>query len=90
MPTVAWRRSSTASAPRATREPSAPAEVPTTSPESVALSKALRKRGFGFVGPTTMHALMEATGLVDTHLVGCHRRGIGVALIRAVASGSAP
>ena len=50
--------------------------MPTTSPESVALSKALRKRGFGFVGPTTMHALMEATGLVDTHLVGCHRRGI--------------
>ena len=42
----------------------------------MALSKALRKRGFGFVGPTTMHALMEATGLVDTHLVGCHRRGI--------------
>ena len=57
-------------------EPRVPAEVPTTSPESVALSKALRKRGFGFVGPTTMHALMEATGLVDTHLVGCHRRGI--------------
>jgi DNA-3-methyladenine glycosylase I len=57
-------------------EPAFPAEVPTTSPESVALSKALRRRGFGFVGPTTMHALMEATGLVDTHLVGCHRRGI--------------
>ena len=57
-------------------EPHVPAEVPTTSTESVALSKALRKRGFGFVGPTTMHALMEATGLVDTHLVGCHRRGI--------------
>ena len=57
-------------------EPRVPAEVPTTTPESVALSKALRKRGFGFVGPTTMHALMEATGLVDTHLLGCHRRGI--------------
>jgi DNA-3-methyladenine glycosylase I len=57
-------------------EPHTPAEVPTTSPESVALSKALRKRGFGFVGPTTVHALMEATGLVDTHLVGCHRRGV--------------
>ena len=62
--------------PDADPEPHAPAEVPTTSPESVALSKALRKRGFGFVGPTTMHALMEATGLVDTHLVGCHRRGV--------------
>ena len=57
-------------------EPRVPAEVPTTTPESVALSKALRKRGFGFVGPTTMHALMEATGLVDTHLLGCFRRGI--------------
>jgi DNA-3-methyladenine glycosylase I len=57
-------------------EPTVPAEVPTTSAESIGLSKALRKRGFGFVGPTTMHALMEATGLVDTHLVGCHRRGI--------------
>ncbi|MET0837621.1 MAG: DNA-3-methyladenine glycosylase I [Marmoricola sp.] len=57
-------------------EPRVPAEVPTTTAESIALSKALRKRGFGFVGPTTMHALMEATGLVDTHLLGCHRRGI--------------
>ena len=57
-------------------EPATSADVPTTSPESVALSKALRKRGFGFVGPTTVHALMEATGLVDTHLVDCHRRGV--------------
>jgi len=57
-------------------EPAEASDVPATSPESTALSKALRKRGFGFVGPTTMHALMEATGLVDTHLVGCHRRGI--------------
>ena len=57
-------------------EPQTASDVPSTSPESKALSKALLKRGFGFVGPTTMHALMEATGLVDTHLVGCHRRGI--------------
>jgi DNA-3-methyladenine glycosylase I len=57
-------------------EPADASEVPATSPESTALSKALRKRGFGFVGPTTVHALMEATGLVDTHLLGCHRRGI--------------
>jgi len=57
-------------------EPATSADVPATSPESTALSKALRKRGFGFVGPTTVHALMEATGLVDTHLVDCHRRGI--------------
>jgi DNA-3-methyladenine glycosylase I len=61
--------------PSTTPEPSSFAEVPTTSEESVALSKALRKRGFAFVGPTTMHALMEALGIVDTHLVGSHRRG---------------
>ncbi|RKT80101.1 DNA-3-methyladenine glycosylase I [Terracoccus luteus] len=50
-------------------------EVPTVSPESVALSKALRRKGFRFVGPTTMYALMEAVGIVDTHLVTSHRRG---------------
>ncbi len=51
-------------------------EVPTTSVESLALSKELKRRGFVHVGPTTMHALMEALGLVDTHLLGCHRRGV--------------
>ena len=61
--------------PAATPEPRSMAEVPTTSPESVALSKALRRKGFAFVGPTTMFALMEATGIVDTHLVDSHRRG---------------
>lgn len=61
--------------PDVTPAPRTAAEVPTTSPESVALSTALRKRGFAFVGPTTMHALMEALGIVDTHLVGSHRRG---------------
>ncbi|GAA1789557.1 DNA-3-methyladenine glycosylase I [Leucobacter iarius] len=50
-------------------------EIPTTSPESVALSKELRRRGFAFVGPTTMFALMEAIGIIDTHLIGSHRRG---------------
>jgi DNA-3-methyladenine glycosylase I len=39
---------------------------------SLALSKALKEAGFAFVGPTTMHALMEAIGLVDDHLLGCH------------------
>jgi DNA-3-methyladenine glycosylase I len=62
--------------PDATPAPETTDQVPTTSPESLALSKALKKRGFTFVGPTTMHALMEAIGIVDTHLVGCHRRGI--------------
>ena len=46
----------------------------TTSAESVALSKGLKKKGFAFVGPTTMYALMEAIGIFDPHLVGCHRR----------------
>ena len=62
-------------APTATPEPTDTADLTGSSPESVALSKALKKRGFGFVGPTTMHALMEATGIIDTHLVGCFRRG---------------
>jgi DNA-3-methyladenine glycosylase I len=61
--------------PATTPAPSTYAEVPTTSPESVALAKALRSHGFVFVGPTTMFALMEAVGIVDTHLVGSHRRG---------------
>lgn len=62
--------------PEQTPRPRTTAEQPTTSPESLALSKALKKKGFGFVGPTTVFALMEATGMVDTHLVGCHRRGV--------------
>jgi len=61
--------------PAATPTPLTYADVPTQSPESVALSKALRKKGFSFVGPTTMFALMEAIGMVDTHLVDSHRRG---------------
>jgi DNA-3-methyladenine glycosylase I len=62
-------------APAVTPAPVDTSELPGLSPESLALSKALKKRGFGFVGPTTMYALMEATGIVDTHLVGCFRRG---------------
>lgn len=61
--------------PDRTPVPKTFADVPTQSPESLALSKALRKRGFSFVGPTTMYALMEAVGIVDTHLVDSHRRG---------------
>lgn len=61
--------------PKTTPMPKTMAQVPTTSPESLALSKALRKKGFSFVGPTTMYALMEATGIVDTHLLDSHRRG---------------
>ena len=61
--------------PADTPRPRTMAEVPTTSPESLALSKALKRKGFVFVGPTTMYALMEAVGIVDTHLLGSHRRG---------------
>ncbi len=61
--------------PAETPVPRRQADVPTTSPESIALATALRRRGFRFVGPTTMFALMEAVGIVDTHLVGSHRRG---------------
>ena len=56
-------------------KPEEMADVPTTSAESIAMSKALRARGFRFVGPTTMFALMEAIGIVDTHLLSSHRRG---------------
>jgi DNA-3-methyladenine glycosylase I len=61
--------------PARTPAPTSYDDVPTRSPESVALSKALRSKGFTFVGPTTMFALMEAVGIVDTHLVDSHRRG---------------
>ena len=49
-------------------------EVRSQSEESKALAKDLRKRGFRFVGPTTMYALMQATGIVDDHLADCWRR----------------
>ena len=61
--------------PDETPQPRTIAEIPTKSAESLALSKALRKEGFNFVGPTTMYALMEAVGIVDTHLLDSHRRG---------------
>jgi DNA-3-methyladenine glycosylase I len=48
-------------------------EVPAITDTSVALSRDLRRRGWRFVGPTTMYALMQSMGLVDDHLVGCHR-----------------
>ena len=51
------------------------ARMATTSAESTALSKALKKTGFAFVGPTTMYALMEAVGVFDPHITGCFRRG---------------
>ncbi|MGA9870089.1 MAG: DNA-3-methyladenine glycosylase I [Rhodococcus sp. (in: high G+C Gram-positive bacteria)] len=46
-------------------------DVPGATPESVAMAKELKRRGFRFVGPTTAYALMQATGMVDDHLAGC-------------------
>ena len=50
-----------------------PSEVPATTPASDRMSKALKKRGFRFVGSTICYAFMQATGMVDDHLVGCFR-----------------
>jgi DNA-3-methyladenine glycosylase I len=47
------------------------AEVPSQTPETVALAKELKRRGFRFVGPTTLYALMQACGVVNDHLAGC-------------------
>ena len=64
----------------------------TTSPESVAMAKDLKKRGFSFVGPTTVYAFMQAMGLVNDHLEGCYVRELAeaarVELNRPVRSGS--
>lgn len=61
--------------PSETPRPRSMEEVPTQSAESRALAAALKREGFTFVGPTTMFALMEAIGMVDTHLLSSHRRG---------------
>jgi DNA-3-methyladenine glycosylase I len=63
------------SAPRGRRKaPRVLGDVPSESPESQALAKDLRKRGFRFVGPTTLYALYQATGLVNDHLADCFAR----------------
>ena len=54
--------------------PSAAPTLGATSPESVAMSKDLKKRGWSFVGPTTVYAFMQAMGLVNDHIDGCHVR----------------
>ena len=58
-------------APDARPRPRTRAEVPAVTPESTAMAKELKKRGFRFVGPTTAYALMQATGMVDDHIEGC-------------------
>jgi len=60
-------------APVTHARPDTLADVPGMSPESTAMAKELKRRGFRFVGPTTCYALMQAAGLVDDHVVDCWR-----------------
>src|SRR2546423_5460327 len=59
-------------APRRKR-PTSFSQSQTVTPESTAMAKALKKAGVKFIGPTSAYALMQATGMVDDHLAGCHR-----------------
>ena len=61
-------------APTNRSRPQSTAEIPATTPESIALAKSLKKVGFAFVGPTTAYALMQACGLVNDHVVSCHTK----------------
>jgi DNA-3-methyladenine glycosylase I len=61
-------------APAQRDPPASWADVPFTTPETVALARELKRRGFRFVGPTTLYALMQACGLVDDHLASCPAR----------------
>jgi DNA-3-methyladenine glycosylase I len=56
------------------RAPRALGDLPALTPESTALSKELKRRGFRFVGPTTAYAAMQACGVVNDHLTGCFAR----------------
>lgn len=73
------------------RRPRTPADVPASTPESVALATALKKSGFAHVGPTTMYAAMQACGVVDDHLEGCvsGREGRDAAAAQAAPTGGA-
>jgi DNA-3-methyladenine glycosylase I len=61
--------------PDRTPQPRTTSDIPVRSAESAALSRALGGDGYVFVGPVTMFALMESTGIIDTHLIGSYRRG---------------
>ncbi|MFT4030265.1 MAG: DNA-3-methyladenine glycosylase I [Protaetiibacter sp.] len=62
--------------PHATARHPTLAGIPAATPEATALSAALKKLGYRFVGPTTMYALMQSAGLVDDHLEGCWRAAV--------------
>jgi DNA-3-methyladenine glycosylase I len=69
-----WSFAPTGPRPR----PGTLSDVPAVTPESTAMAKELKRRGFVFVGPTTAYALMQATGMVDDHVTTCFRaRGSG-------------
>ena len=63
-----------------------PTELPAITPASTDLAKDLKRRGWTFVGPTTVYAFMQAMGLVNDHLAGCHARPAAEASRRAVAA----
>jgi DNA-3-methyladenine glycosylase I len=68
LPELIWERYRPSPRPA---PPETFADVPSQTPETVALAKELKRRGFRFVGPTTLYALMQACGVVDDHLAGC-------------------
>ena len=68
---LVWRHE-----PEPRRSPAVMADVPAATPESKALSTELRRRGFSFVGPTTVYAAMQSLGVVNDHLAGCHVRAV--------------
>ncbi|MQA87692.1 MAG: DNA-3-methyladenine glycosylase I [Streptosporangiales bacterium] len=69
-------------APGDTPPPRTLADVPATTPESRALARDLKRRGFRFVGPTTAYALMQACGLVNDHLADCYARSPSRSMLR--------
>jgi DNA-3-methyladenine glycosylase I len=82
LPELVWSfRRPTGPAPRGY------AELPATSPESKELAKELKRRGFSFVGPTTVYSTMQAVGVVNDHLDGCFARGEVEKARKAVESG---
>jgi DNA-3-methyladenine glycosylase I len=71
LPELLW---SFAPDPAARPAPRSYADVPAVTPESTAMAKELKRRGFRFIGPTTAYASMQACGLVNDHLAGCVAR----------------
>ncbi len=60
-------------APAEHQRPALMTDIPAITPESKAMAKELKRRGFAFVGPTTAYAMMQATGMVDDHVAYCFR-----------------